>query len=51
MKLPGDAIIFREKLTHYLLVKRPVGDKSGFLKQAGYTAEEILHVRLLAKAS
>lgn len=36
MKLPRDAIISSEKLTRYLLVKRPVGDKSEFLKQAGY---------------
>lgn len=39
VKLPSDAIISREKLTQYLLVKRPVGDKSGFLKQAGYTVD------------
>ena len=37
MKLPSDALIASEKLTKYLLVKRPVGDKSEFLKQAGYT--------------
>ncbi len=37
MKLPGDALIASEKLTKYLLVKRPVGDKSEILKQAGYT--------------
>lgn len=36
MKLPSDAIISYEKLTQYLPVKRPVGDKSEFLKQAGY---------------
>ena len=36
MKLSGHAIISSEKLTRYLLVKRPVGDKSAFLKQAGY---------------
>jgi len=39
MKLPVNTIIPREKLTQYLLVKRPVGDKSGFLKQAGYTVD------------
>ena len=37
MKLPGDTLIASEKLTLYLLVKRPVGDKSEFLKQGGYT--------------
>jgi hypothetical protein len=37
VRLPGDALIASEKLTKYLLVKRPVGDKSEFLKQAGYT--------------
>ncbi len=36
MKLPADAEITSEKLTNYLLVKRPVGDKSVFLKRAGY---------------
>lgn len=39
MKLPSNVIISSEKLTRYLLVKRPVGDKSEFLKQAGYTLE------------
>jgi hypothetical protein len=39
MKLPADAQIAREKLTQYLLVKRVVGDKSEFLKQAGYTLD------------
>jgi hypothetical protein len=39
MKLPADAQIAPEKLTKYLLVKRPVGDKSEFLKQAGYTLD------------
>ena len=36
MKLPTEAEIAQNKLTRYLLVKRPVGDKSEFLKQAGY---------------
>lgn len=36
MKLPTEAEIAQDKLTRYLLVKRPVGDKSEFLKQAGY---------------
>ena len=39
MKLPVDALIAPEKLTRYLLVKRPVGDKSDFLKQAGYALD------------
>ena len=39
MKLPRDAVIASEKLTRYLLVKRPVGDKSEFLKQAGYSLD------------
>lgn len=39
MKLPSDALIATEKLTKYLLVKRPVGDKSEFLKRAGYTVD------------
>jgi len=29
VKLPKDSLIASEKLTKYLLVKRPVGDKSG----------------------
>ena len=36
MKLPADAIIAREKLTRYLLVRQARGDKSAFLAQAGY---------------
>ena len=39
MELPSDALIAPEKLTKYLLVKRPVGDKSEFLKQARYTLD------------
>lgn len=39
MKLPADAQIADEKLTDYLLVKRPVGDKPQFLRQAGYTLD------------
>ncbi len=39
MKLPSDSVIASEKITKYLLVKRPVGDKSEFLKQAGYTLD------------
>jgi hypothetical protein len=36
VKLPENADIAPEKLTRYLLVKRLVGDKSEFLKRAGY---------------
>jgi hypothetical protein len=39
MKLPGDAGIAPEKLTRYLLVRQARGDKSAFLKRAGYTLE------------
>jgi hypothetical protein len=39
MKLPDDAIIAPEKLTRYLLVRQARGDKSEFLKRAGYTLE------------
>src|SRR5437763_13290687 len=37
MKLPTEATIAPEKLTHYLLVKQPRADKSLFLQRAGYT--------------
>jgi hypothetical protein len=40
MKLPADALIAPAKLTRYLLVKRPVGDKSDFLKRAGYGPDD-----------
>jgi len=39
VKLPSDALIATEKLTKYLLVKRPVGDKSEFLERAGYALD------------
>ena len=39
MKLPSDSAIAPEKLTRYLLVRRPIGDKSEFLKRAGYTLD------------
>lgn len=39
MRLPNDALIAPEKFTKYLLVRRPVGDKSELLKQAGYTLD------------
>ena len=39
MKLPTDAFIAPEKLTHYLLRWRPEDDKSAFLARAGYSVE------------
>lgn len=36
MKLPADSLIDPRKVTHYLLVRRDVDDKSGFLHLAGY---------------
>lgn len=36
MRIPPNAVIPTEKLTHYLLVFRPRNDKSGFLAQAGF---------------
>jgi len=39
MRLPGDALVAREKLTDYLLRWRPENDKSAFLAHAGYTLE------------
>lgn len=38
MKLPADSLIARAKITDYLLVPLAKGDKSGFLKLAGYDA-------------
>lgn len=46
MRLPADAIIAREKMTRYLLVRQARGDKSAFLARAGYaseTADQLLH--------
>lgn len=40
MKLPPDSIIARRKVTHYLLVPQPRGDKSAFLALAGYLPPE-----------
>ena len=37
MKLPANAIIAREKVTDYLLVKQTRNDKSAFLETSGYT--------------
>ena len=37
MQLPPEALIAREKLTAYLLVKQARNDKSQFLAMGGYT--------------
>lgn len=37
MQIPPDAEIAREKLTNYLLVPKPLDDKSRFLGRAGFT--------------
>lgn len=37
MHIPPDAEIASEKLTHYLLVPKPLDDKSKFLARAGFT--------------
>jgi len=39
MKLPADSEIALDKLTRYLLVPLPRGDKSKFLARGGYTSE------------
>ena len=36
MRIPADALIPAEKLTLYLLLPRPWGDKAKFLAQAGF---------------
>ena len=38
---PPDAIIASDKLTRYLLVRQPRGDKSVFLAAAGYTIQNV----------
>ena len=46
VKLPADSFIARTKVTHYLLVSQPRGDKSRFLALAGYDAsqaDQLLH--------
>jgi len=37
MLIPPDAEIASEKLTHYLLVPKPLDDKSKFLARAGFS--------------
>lgn len=39
MKLPGNTLIEREKLTQYLLVLKKRNDKSKWLAQGGYTLD------------
>ena len=51
MRLPADAVIPFDKITKYLLVRRPRGDKSLWLRGAGYSLEtaEILAADLRAQ--
>lgn len=37
MKLPADAIIAKDKVIHYLLVRQSRSDKSAFLERGGYS--------------
>lgn len=39
MRIPEDAIIPEDKITHYLLVQKTRSDKSKFLAQAGFTQD------------
>jgi hypothetical protein len=45
MRIPEDAVISEDKLKRYLLVKRPLDDKSGFLGRAGFTARNWIELR------
>jgi hypothetical protein len=36
VRIPADAIIAPDKLTHYLLVRKPKDDKSGYLAISGF---------------
>jgi len=40
MRIPADAVIPPEKLTHYLLKARPWDDNSTFLAQAGFSLND-----------
>jgi hypothetical protein len=44
MKLPSNTVIDPRKVTHYLLVPQPTGDKSAYLAGAGYTMENALNL-------
>jgi hypothetical protein len=37
MKLPQDALIAPEKITHYLLIRQNRSDKSAFLEKGGFS--------------
>ena len=57
MKLPAESLIALAKITHYLLVPLTRGDKSGFLKLAGYDpslalrlVEDLRHQVLVCEA-
>lgn len=39
MRLPGDTTIAEDKLTRYLLLPQARGDKSAFLRRAGYALD------------
>lgn len=39
MKIPADAVIADDKITVYLLVSKPRNDKSQYLAQAHFTAQ------------
>ena len=44
MKLPADSVIDPRKVTQYLLVRRDVDDKSGFLRLAGYEPQHAIEL-------
>jgi hypothetical protein len=54
VKIPGDALIPDDKITHYLLVQKARNDKSKFLARAGFTTDgpEALRtaIQLIAEA-
>ncbi len=45
MTFSDDAVITEEKLTKYVLLPRPWDDKSKFLAQAGFTADNPVDLR------
>lgn len=44
MKLPAETVISEDKLVRYLLVPQIRGDKSSFLRQAGYELGNAPHL-------
>ncbi len=44
MKLPAETVISEDKLVRYLLVPQLRGDKSSFLRQAGYELSNAVHL-------